>query len=347
MSTSRSSSLRIGFLGAGGMGRLHASRLLKLKGVNVVAICSRPMEFAVKMNDDLLAGKAACYEDFEQMLDEVPMDALYVCLPPFAHDGQVELAAKRGLHLFLEKPLSIDVRRATSMVSAIEKAKVTTQMGYHMRFGEPVRKLKKMIEDGSAGQPTLFEGSYWSNALHGPWWRDVTKSGGQILEQAIHAYDLALHFFGPVKAVSGLSANLLHKKVPGYTVEDTSSALLRFANGAMGTLSASNCAVPTQWRISFRVVCEKVTAEFTNPSEAIFWQTKGRTAEEIFKSGKPMQPQVIKAEEDLYQQEDTNFIRALQGKGAALTPARQGLESLKVCTAVLQSAKAGGKVVTL
>jgi predicted dehydrogenase len=194
--------IRVGILGAGFMGKTHAQRLTKSGQASVEAICSQPLETAQRLSDEVTGGKARVFEDLMKMLEQVKLDALYVCLPPFAHDGQVEAAAGKGIHLFLEKPLALTVERAQSMVSAIERAGVVSMMGYHMRFAPPVRKLKAMIERGSAGRPALMQAAYLCNALHGAWWRDVKRCGGQALEQVIHLYDMALHLLGAAKTVS-------------------------------------------------------------------------------------------------------------------------------------------------
>ena len=65
------------------------------------------------------------------------------------------------------------------------------------------------------------------------WWRDRKKSGGQMIEQVIHLYDLATHFLGKPKSVSALTANLCHKKSKGYSSEDTSASIISFVGGAM------------------------------------------------------------------------------------------------------------------
>ena len=88
--------LRVGILGAGYMGRLHGRNLVRQRGVVVGAVCSRPIETAQVLSRELTGGRAACYDDFDRLLGERRLDALYVCLPPFAHEGQVQAAALCG-----------------------------------------------------------------------------------------------------------------------------------------------------------------------------------------------------------------------------------------------------------
>jgi predicted dehydrogenase len=338
--------LRIGILGAGLMARTHTQRLLKVGGVSVDAVCGISLDEAQAFSKQNTEGAAVPYADFGAMISERKLNAVYVALPPFAHNGQVEAAARAGLHLFMEKPLALSVERARSMVRAIEKAGVISQIGYHMRFGSAVRRLKQMIEDGSAGEPTLFEGIYLCNALHGPWWRDVSRSGGQVLEQAIHLYDMAMYLLGEPRTVCGMADNLGHTKVPGYTVEDTSASVIRFASGAIASISASNCAVPTQWRGPFRVVCEKVTVEFADPNEAVFTAT-GRTSEDCWRTGKMPQPEPVNEQVDMYLAETERFLATVRGQAQPIAPARQGLLGVQLVTSMLESARSKGQPVSI
>ena len=110
--------LRVGILGAGGMGNQHGRRLAEQRGVRIVAICA--LEGAQELSERTTGGKAAVYTDFDQMLKEQTLDVLYVCIPPGQHMGQEEKAARRGIHLFMEKPIAVEPKRAGSIVRAGE-----------------------------------------------------------------------------------------------------------------------------------------------------------------------------------------------------------------------------------
>ncbi|MGE5558925.1 MAG: Gfo/Idh/MocA family protein [Bacillota bacterium] len=326
--------IKAAMLGAGFMGRTHAGNLAQI-GAEVVAICAR--EGAEELARGLSGQKPAVYGDFDKMLRTAGIDVLYVCLPPFAHDGQVEAAAQKGIHLFLEKPIALNTQKARSMVEAIKKAGVVSQVGYHMRFGAAVQELKRMIRDGSAGIPTLFDGRYECNCLHSDWWRDVKKSGGQVFEQIIHLYDMSRYLMGEAESVSGYTANLCHHVEQGYTVEDTSASLIRFKSGALANISGSNCAVPMEWNNPFTVVCQYVTAYFIDPNRAEF----------VLTGNKEPVRRKVQGEDNMYLEETKAFIDAVLGKGPALCPVTEGLESLKLVESVVKSAAAGGRPVRI
>ena len=338
--------IKVAILGAGGMGRRHAANILKVGNAEVTAICSRTLASANRLNDSILAGKARCFDDFYTMLQQAQFDALYVCLPPFAHTGQIQKAAKAKKHLFVEKPLGLDGKEAMEMAALAKKNRIVSQMGFNMRFGGAALKLRSMIDDGSAGKPTLFHASFQCNALHAAWWRDAEKSGGQVVEQAIHLYDLATFFLGKPRTVSGLAGNLCHKQVNGFTSVDTSAAIIGFAGGAMASITTSDCAVPTRWRHSFTVVCEKVLAEFTDVNNAIFTCHDGKPAE-AWSGREAPKPQEIKTTIDTCLEETRAFLDAIAHGGKPSADLAQGAATLNLVLAVMKSAKSGGTSIRL
>jgi predicted dehydrogenase len=323
--------LRVGILGTGFAG-VHVGALKKIDGVEICGVASRRKETAMDfISKNNIA--AAAYGNFKAMLDAEKPDIAYICLPPFAHGDEVAMAARRGIHLFLEKPIALDSAQAEAMVEAIEANGVKSQVGFHMRFRRCVRRLKAMLEDGSAGKPTLFSGRFWAN-MDGPeWWRDRNRSGGQIFEQVIHIYDLAAYLFGPVARTQGMFANLCHRGRDDYSIEDTSVGTLGFANGAIGVVTGSNCAVPGHFFGDFRAACEKATLDHVCTGRS--WIEPGRSTMYHGQDKKD----VIIEDEDPYLLENLDFIGAIREGRPTTTPARHGLEVIRLVESVIGSAK--------
>jgi predicted dehydrogenase len=320
--------MQVGLVGSGFMAGVHAGALGKIDGVEVCAVTSLTQELAADFIRDKNL-KARAYGDFSAMLAAERLEAVYLCIPPFAHAGEVEMAAKRGIHLFLEKPIAIDAAAAQTMAEAIERNRVKSQVGFHLRFRKSVKELKARIDAGTAGRPTLFTGRYWTQMEGSEWWRDRARSGGQIFEQAIHLYDLAMHLFGPVESASGMIDNLCHRDRPDYTIEDSSVGMLRFANGAMGVVTGSNCAVPMHFFGDFRAVCSKATLDYhctgqnwVHPDTAVLY------------SGETVQDEFVE-DEDCYLLESLDFIAAIREDREALTPVRDGLAAIRLVETVI------------
>lgn len=318
-------SLRIALLGTGYMAGVHGKNLAALEGVSVVAVCGTSLDKAKEFSAKQLGGTTAAYADFAKMLASEKLDGVVVTLPPYAHSGQVELAAANGLHLLIEKPIALTVERAESQVAACQKAGIVTQVGYHLRFSPIIARLRELIASGEAGRPTLFNAQYFCNNLHGPWWRDVRKSGGQVFEQCIHLYDMALHLFGPVNKAVGELANLTHTHLPDYTVEDTSASLLTFKNGAIGSIVASNCAIPWSWDNTFTAIFANLTVKFFSASKAELTFTK---------NGEP-KSELIETTENPYALLAKDWVDAIRENRKTIAPIEDGLASLKLVAKVV------------
>jgi len=321
--------LNVGFLGAGEMARIHAGVLRDIAEVEITAVTSRHKKSAADLINSLGFKNAAAYTDFDQMLAEKDLDLLYICLPPAAHQGQLEKAVHKGIHIFIEKPIAINEKRARSMVEAVNEAGVISQVGYHYRFAKGIQKLKELIDSGQAGQQALLQGYYFCNSLHSSWWRQLEKSGGQIYEQVIHLYDLALHLFGDYQSAEGMLANLCHQEVEGYTIEDNSLSLIQFKSGALGSIAGSNCAVPGSWKKALTVICENVTVEFENIEKAVF---KYHQQDEV-------DTKVFTADQDLYYLENRDFIEAVLEKREAQVPISEGLKAIKLISEIKENNK--------
>lgn len=315
--------VRVGILGAGFMATQHAKALQAMEGVRVVAVAhhQRAQAEAFIERNHLQADP---YGSGLDLVERAEVDAIYFCLPPHAHQGEVERAAEMGRHVFLEKPIARGSARARSMVEAIERAGVISMVGHMMRFSPAAQRLKRMIVDGTAGRPALFTGRFWTNMEGSPWWRDVARSGGQLFEQTIHLYDLACFFLGEVESSSGVALNLLHRHEPDYTIDDTSLGTLRFRNGAIASISGSNCAVPMHFFGDYRVVCENVTLDYrcsgqpwVQPDEAVFYL-----------KGAPPESQV--QDRSLFGEENAHFVECLRRGQPTLCPAREGLRLIEI-----------------
>lgn len=321
------------------MGRGHSKNLGKIPEVEITAVCGDPIEDGMALAETIgnSSIKVYSFSNFEKMLNESLLDALFICLPPFLHQGQLEAAAAKGIHVFIEKPIALAVERGKSMVDAVKKAGVISQVGFQNRFGTAVKELKQLIENGTAGIPTLFDARYDCNSLHPEWWRDHSRSGGQIFEQIIHTYDLTRHFLGEPDRVTAFKNNLCHQHYADYSVEDTSAATIRFQSGALANISGSNCAIPGEWNNTFVVVCQNLTAYFTNGNQAKF----------IFTNQESSVNKIIDSNIDVYVEEDKAFINAILGKGHELCDINEGYQSLRLVSAVVQSTEEDGSPVIL
>lgn len=319
---------RVGLIGCGGIANRHATILKGLEQVTLAAFCdidgSRGTAFAEKYG----TGKPPVYTDYHEMYAQTPLDVVYICLPPFAHTDEVERAAERGIHVFIEKPIALDMGTAERMVTAADRAGVKTQVGFMMRFGEAVERVKGLLDSGEAGAPGLMLGKYFCNSLHSPWWREKEKSGGQIVEQIVHTYDVVRYLLGEPAEVIGRTGNLFHRDVERYTSEDVSATVITFKNGAIATVGGTNGAIPGKWTSAFELVARNLTVSFASANEATLTRTDVQ----------PPVAEEINGKRDVSLAETLDLLNAIETGGTTRTPMIEGAKTLEL---VLAASRAG------
>ena len=214
------------------------------------------------------------------------------------------------------------------MVEVAEQAGVKTQVGFMLRFGGAISRFRELQREGQTGPTALLTARYFCNALHAPWWRQREKSGGQLLEQVIHLFDLLRFLGGEPAAVFCRQDNLFHGAVPDYTSEDVSATLVTFRNGGLGVIAATNNAIPGQWTHDYRIVAQRMTADFQGPNRAIFTPT----------DRSPAEPMVIASECDFRREQIVDLLQAIESNGTTRTPIREGALSLDFALAASRSA---------
>ena len=222
--------VRVGFIGTGGVSRGHRQRLKNIDDVQVVAMCDIVEERAVEAAAEW---DAKVFTDYREMLTAVEMDAVYVCVPPFAHDTQEILAAEKGMAVFVEKPVSVTMEKAREVAAAIRENGVVSCAGFQDRYLDVIAQTVELLKH----RPVGLAMGYWMGGMPGvPWWRRKEMSGGQAVEQTIHITDMCRYLFGEVKSVFAGGRTGLMADVENYNIEDASSATMVFENGILATV---------------------------------------------------------------------------------------------------------------
>ena len=227
---------RIGFVGTGGVATRHADVLSRFDDVALVAATDldqrRAADFAGRFG-------LVTASDVDGLLDH-DLHAVYVCVPPFAHGpadaAAVTRVAAAGLPVFVEKPLGVDLDTAETVGAHLSRAGVLSRVGHHWRCAEPVARARALL----AGRtPRLVAVAWWDKVPPVAWWTDRARSGGPVVEQAVHVLDLARVLVGEVEQVHARSAGPLSADGSG-DADAAVAALLSFAGGAVGTLSTAS-----------------------------------------------------------------------------------------------------------
>lgn len=225
--------IKIGFIGSGGNANGHMNRLSEMEGANVVAICDIVPE---KAQNAAEKHDAEPYTEHRKMLERDDLDAIYLSLPVFVH-GQPELdVIERGLPFFVEKPVAINMDIAREVEAAVTKAGLITCVGYQLRYLGSTKITKEILTGKTIN---MAVGKYWCGTGRGNpdgWLRQMSKSGGQLVEQATHTVDMMRNLLGEVDSVYAMQANRTLKEID---CPDSNSVSLQFASGAVGSLTAA------------------------------------------------------------------------------------------------------------
>lgn len=185
------------------------------------------------------------YATEEELLANPEVQAVYIATPQNAHCRQVILAAQHGKHVLCEKPMAVSLQEADAMIEACDRAGVKLGVDYNMRFHAYNLKARELVAEGKLGQLVMGRAQLtcWYPPIPGAWRQDIDIShGGSLIDMGTHCIDLLEYIMGTeVEAVTGFQATNVHS----YNVEDTSTVLLRFANGAHGIVD-NYFAVPDE-----------------------------------------------------------------------------------------------------
>lgn len=235
--------VHIGLIGAGNISDTHARAVAEIDGAAVTAVFAPRRERAAA-----LAARhgAAPYDDLDRFLAHRPMDIVAIGTPSGLHAEHGIAAARRGLHVLVEKPIDVSAARADALIAEAAKAGATLGVIFQDRLKPAIRRLKTLVDAGRLGSPILASArlkwyrtpEYYAESS----WRGTRTldGGGALMNQGVHTVDLLVWLFGPVRRVFGRTATRLH----AIEVEDTATAALEFASGALGTIEASTAAYP-------------------------------------------------------------------------------------------------------
>ncbi len=241
--------LKFGFIGAGNISKRHIknAQALKLDLLGVADVNPQVAEDAVKT-----FGVARAYADYHQMLADRSIEAVVIGTPNKFHAEQAIAALNAGKHVFLEKPMAMNVGESDAILAAHKRSGKVLQMGMMNRFRASVQLLKRFVADGKCGDIYVGQ-TYWYRRRgipgFGGWFTTQSMSGGgALIDIGVHMLDLALYLmdFPKPVAVSGFTYNnwkklddyhyigMWGKPVPDgkKDVDDYAVAIVRFDNGA-------------------------------------------------------------------------------------------------------------------
>lgn len=270
--------LGLGLIGCGGMGRALASAARNVPGACVVAVAD-PLEQPRREAAEQF--EAQGYDDYHDLLARADIGGVLVAPPNYLHEEVTVAAAQAGKHIFCEKPMALNVTDCDAMIRAARAAGVKLMVGQVLRLMFPFARIKELAADGELGPPACVD-----ITRIGPWgfrehWRTKRAlSGGPLFEVNVHELDLMRHLCGEVEQVSAYGGRFLSPHVDFY---DVYLVNMRFRSGAVGRLRAG-CAGPVG-KYEGEVIC---------PGGTLTWGPGWSTAK-LYRQG--AEPEELTADE--------------------------------------------------
>jgi predicted dehydrogenase len=233
-----SSTLRVGFIGAGRMANLHAGLIADEPDVRIVAAADID---AAKAGAFVTRWGGAAFTDHRALLEQTPLDAVYICTPTTQHAAIGLDCLEFGVALYVEKPLDLDLRTARRLVEAAEARGVLAMTGFQWRYSEGYRRAEELIGDSPIALATLRW--YWTRPPI-RWMWDRALAGGQIVDQNIHLIDVGSGLAGDVTTVYAAYNDRQANYEAEFANWDGYALTLHFGHGAVGVCAGTYALFP-------------------------------------------------------------------------------------------------------
>jgi myo-inositol 2-dehydrogenase/D-chiro-inositol 1-dehydrogenase len=326
--------LRIGVIGAGRIGKLHANNLVNsVPGARVTAVSDVYEPAAKELAEKL--GIPAWYTDHRKIIEDPDIDAVFICSSTDTHSPISIEAARAGKHIFCEKPIDHDLAKIEKVLEEVNRAGVKYQVGFNRRFDRNFSRVQEVVKAGGVGDVHIVKVTSRDPAA--PPISYVKASGGIFVDMTIHDFDMVRFLSGSeVEEVSAYGACLVDPAIGEAGDVDTCIITLRFKNGALGVIDNSRQAVyGYDQRVEVFGSKGMITADNETANNTTWY-----TAESVQKE-KPLWF-FLERYNDAFITEEKAFVKACLTDTDTPVGAFDGLQPVLIAVAAKKSYELGG-----
>lgn len=339
--------LSVGFIGAGGIASIHLETLDAAVDGGLTGCDGETVSVELTAVADVDTSRAqevakprgaTTYVDGVALIEEESVDAVVVAVPPFAHGEYERAAAGAGVDLFVEKPLGLDTDAVRETGRHVTEAGILAQVGYVCRYARITERTLELLDCRTVGH---VDSTYWAPMPETSWWRERARSGGQIVEQSTHVYDLHRYLAGDVTEATGSGTDGL--LAGGIDFQDSTSVTMNHESGAVSHVSSA-CASP-EFRFEVRVAAEDAVLELNYAEHTLTGTVDGESVS-------------YEGDGDWYRREFEAFLRAAAGsdstggtessiptsRGDVRSDFADATETLSLTLGAREAAESGGRV---
>lgn len=341
--------MKYALIGCGRIAKNHIKAALN-NGLEIVAVCDsnkKHMEEFLEMNEFTAKSGILCYCNYDEMLDAAKPELVSIATMSGLH-AEIALACiDRGIHVIIEKPMAMSMEDADEIIRRSEEKRVKVSVCHQNRFNLAVQEMRRAVEEGRFGR--LSHGSvhvrwnrnrdyYTQASWRGTWEQD----GGTLMNQCIHGIDLLRWMMGDkVKEVYGVTRRQLHDYLE---VEDVGMAIVKFENGAIGTIEGTTNVYPSNLEETLYLFGEsgtiKLGGESTNTIDVWdFWDETN-----LDEKNKGMQEETSNIYGNGHIRLFQDVIDAIENDRKPYIDAVAGRNALEIVLAIYKSQKEGKPV---
>lgn len=346
---------RFGIIGAGVIGPTHARAISSLPAARLVAVADCVPERAERLAETF---HLSAYTDIQQMLQQEALDVVTICTPSGMHGEHASLAMRAGCHVIVEKPMEITLARMDEMLRVQRETGRKMAVISQHRFDAASQRVRALIEEQALGRLVLGNATI-------PWWRSqvyydsgawrstwALDGGGVLMNQSIHSIDLLQWFMGPVRSLKAYTDTLVHH----MESEDVAVVTLRFASGALGTISATTGAYPG---VTTRIeICGNQGSAIIEDEQLRYLHLVRDEREAVgayggggnqldshgpIQEGTANNPAALNA--DTHALQIADMLRAIQEDGAPLVDGYAARHSVEIILGAYEAARTGKEVI--
>ena len=233
--------LKLGIIGAGRIGKVHAASISqRIEQAEVVAIADPDIDEAEQLTRKL--GISIATKDPLEVIHHSGIDAIVICSPTDTHTEYIRECADRKKHIFCEKPIDLDLDKIKNILEVVKKAGIQMMVGFNRRFDPNFAKIEQLVSEGKIGDPQILKITSRDPGPPPPQY--IKSSGGLFLDMAIHDFDMARFIVkDEVEEVYSMGAVMIDDEIGRQGDIDTAITTLQFKDGAMGVIDNSRKAV--------------------------------------------------------------------------------------------------------
>ena len=229
-------SVAIGIIGAGRIAAVHAAAYQRISG-GAIVVCTDPIPAAAKSLSERFG--IAVAPTFTDILNDPAIDAVLLATPNALHPEQTIAALKAGKHVFCQKPISLTLEDADSVVAAAKASDRLVQFGFMLRFTPPLPQLRQRIVDGEIGTPIAAQAAIFGWEPTNDWFYDPPQGGGVILDTMVHFADLVTWMFGPARTVYTAGGAYKLEGAKKFGSPDNATVTMRHDSGVVSSMFVS------------------------------------------------------------------------------------------------------------